>query len=64
MLADLYNVTTNIAGIPSLAIPCGFENKMPVGFQIQGPMFSEKLLLNLGYQYQLVTGWHKQKPNI
>ncbi|MDP1743328.1 MAG: Asp-tRNA(Asn)/Glu-tRNA(Gln) amidotransferase subunit GatA [Candidatus Amesbacteria bacterium] len=64
MLADLYMVTTNIAGIPSLAIPCGFEEGMPVGFQIQGPMFSEELLFKIGHQYQQVTDWHKAKPNL
>ncbi|MBI5358343.1 Asp-tRNA(Asn)/Glu-tRNA(Gln) amidotransferase subunit GatA [Candidatus Amesbacteria bacterium] len=64
MLADLYMVTTNIAGIPSLAIPCGFEEGVPVGFQIQGPMFSEELLFKIGHQYQQVTDWHKAKPNI
>lgn len=62
MLADLYMVTTNIAGIPSLALPCGFEDKMPVGFQIQGPMFSERLLLKIGNQYQQNTDWRHAKP--
>ena len=55
MLADMYAVTANISGIPSLALPCGFENGMPVGFQIQGPMFSEELLLGIGHQYQKST---------
>lgn len=64
MLADMYAVTANIAGIPSLAIPCGFENGMPVGFQIQGPMLSEKLLLSVGHSYQRVTDWHVQKPKL
>jgi aspartyl-tRNA(Asn)/glutamyl-tRNA(Gln) amidotransferase subunit A len=64
MLADLYAVTTNIAGIPSLALPCGFENNMPVGFQLQGPMFSEDKLLNIAHHYQKITGWHLQKPQL
>ena len=55
MLADMYAVTANISGIPSLALPCGFENGMPVGFQIQGPMFSEELLLGISHQYQKST---------
>lgn len=64
MLADMYAVTANIAGIPSLATPCGFEDGMPVGFQIQGPMFSERLLLCLGHSYQQATSWHVQKPQL
>ena len=64
MLADLYTCTTNIAGIPSLALPCGFEEGMPVGFQIQGPMFSEEMLLQAGYAYQQATTWHHEKPTL
>lgn len=64
MLADMYAVTANISGIPSLAIPCGFEEGMPVGFQIQGPMFSERLLLRLGHRYQQTTSHHEQKPTL
>lgn len=62
MLADMYAVTANISGIPSLAVPCGLDDKMPVGFQIQGPMFSEKLLLAMGHMYQQVTDFHHAKP--
>lgn len=62
-LADIYTVTTNPAGIPALALPCGFtKDNLPIGMQIQGPMFSESLLLKLGYHYQQVTDWHKRRP--
>jgi len=65
LLADIYTVTTNPAGIPSLAIPCGFTGqKLPVGMQLQGPMFSESLLLKAGYTYQQVTNWHESKPTL
>ncbi len=64
MLEDMYTGTVNIAGIPSLAVPCGFENGMPVGFQIQGPMFSEDKLFAIAHQYQKVTSWHLQKPKL
>ncbi|KKU36807.1 MAG: Glutamyl-tRNA(Gln) amidotransferase subunit A, partial [Candidatus Amesbacteria bacterium GW2011_GWA1_46_35] len=46
MLADIYTVTTNTAGIPALALPCGFTRSgLPIGMQLQGPMFSEEVLL-------------------
>lgn len=62
-LADIYTVTNSTAGIPGLALPCGFtDDNLPIGMQIQGPMFSESLLLRLGYHYQQVTDWHKKKP--
>lgn len=65
MLGDIYTVTTNTAGIPSLAIPCGFTaSGLPVGMQLQGPMFSELELFTAGYAYQQVTDWHHAQPNI
>lgn len=65
MLADIYTVTTNTAGIPALALPCGFtKTGLPVGMQLQGPMFSEKLLLQAGYAYQQATDWHVRKPQL
>jgi aspartyl-tRNA(Asn)/glutamyl-tRNA(Gln) amidotransferase subunit A len=65
LLADVYTVTTNPAGIPSLAIPCGFTaNHLPVGMQLQGPVFSEKLLLKAGFAYQQETTWHETQPTL
>lgn len=65
MLADYYTGTINTAGIPSLALPCGFSNEgLPIGAQLVGPMFSESLLLNVGHRYQQATDWHKKKPKI
>lgn len=64
-LVDVYTVLINLAGVPSLAIPCGFsQNNLPIGMQIIGPQFSESLILNVGYQYEQATDWHKQKPAI
>jgi aspartyl-tRNA(Asn)/glutamyl-tRNA(Gln) amidotransferase subunit A len=65
MLADLYTITHNIVGIPSLAIPSGFNKEnLPIGIQLAAPMFEESRILNLGYQYQQETNWHTKKPNI
>lgn len=65
MLADIYTVTTNSAGIPALALPCGFtKSGLPVGMQLQGPMFSENPLLQAGYAYQQATDWHVRKPQL
>lgn len=65
MLTDVYTVTQNPAGVPSLALPCGFtKSGLPMGMQLVGNMFAEEAILNMGYQYQLATDWHKQKPNL
>lgn len=64
MLADIYTCQTPV-GVPSLAVPCGFtKEKLPVGLQLVGKMFSENLLLKIGHAYQQVSTWHKQKPKI
>jgi len=52
-LADILTCPVNLAGIPALSIPCGFDsNNMPVGFQIIGDYFDEKGILNIGYQLE------------
>ena len=63
-LSDVYTVTVNLAGVPSLAIPCGFLDNLPIGMQIIGPDFSEKLLYQMGYAYEQETKWYRQKPKI
>ena len=65
MLSDVYTLTQNIAGIPSLALPCGFtESGLPIGMQIMGKMFSEETILQAGFAYQQATDWHKRKPKL
>lgn len=64
-LGDIYTVMINIAGLPSLALPCGFDgNKMPIGMQLIGKPFDEKTILSAGYAFQNVTDFHKKKPDI
>ncbi|HEX9059233.1 MAG TPA: amidase family protein, partial [Clostridia bacterium] len=48
-LADIFTVTSNIAGIPSISIPCGLADGLPVGFQIMGKQFDEKSVLDAAY---------------
>lgn len=63
-LADIYTVNANLAGIPSLAVPCGFIDGLPVGMQIVGPDLSEKLLYQVGYAYEQETKWYERKPKL
>lgn len=64
-LSDVFTVTANLAGIPSLSIPIGFTTKgLPVGMQILGPHFSESTLFQIGHAFQQITDYHKQKPKI
>lgn len=64
-LGDIYTVMINIAGLPSLALPCGFDkDNMPVGMQLIGKPFDERTVLSAGYAFQSVTDFHKKKPNL
>ncbi len=63
-LSDIYTVATNPAGVPALAVPCGFSNNMPVGMQLIGKHLDEQTLFQVGHAYQQVTDWHKQQPSL
>lgn len=63
-LADIFTVNANLAGVPSLALPCGFIGNLPVGMQIIGPHFSEKLLYQVAYAYEQETRWYERTPVI
>ncbi len=66
-LADIYTLSTSLAGLPGMSIPCGFGQgeknaKRPVGLQIIGNYYDEAKLLNVAHQYQRVTDWHLRSP--
>lgn len=64
-LSDVYTVTVNLAGLPGLSLPCGFDgNGLPVGLQIIGPAFEETRLLRVGHAYQQATDWHLRAPTL
>ena len=56
-LKDVYTVAANLAGLPAVSIPCGKDKKgLPIGIQLIGKPFSEKLLLNVGKQIEMEAG--------
>ena len=60
-LNDIYTVPVNLAGLPALSMPCGFDsNGMPIGAQLIGPHFGESAILNAAYAFQLDTKYHKK----
>ena len=62
-LSDIYTISTNLAGLPGMSLPCGFGNGgMPVGLQIIGNWFGEAKMLNVAHQYQKATDWHTRMP--
>jgi aspartyl-tRNA(Asn)/glutamyl-tRNA(Gln) amidotransferase subunit A len=62
-LSDIYTIAVNLAGLPGMSIPCGFDSQgLPVGLQVIGNYFREAQMLNVGHQYQLATDWHTRAP--
>ncbi len=62
-LNDLYTIPANLAGLPGMSLPCGFDAKgLPIGLQLVGNYFSEAKMLNVAHQFQRATDWHKRLP--
>ena len=60
---DIFTIGVNLAGLPGLSLPIGFDNKqLPIGAQLIGNDFAEAELLNIAHQYQTQTDWHLQRP--
>ncbi len=57
---DICTVTINIAGLPAISVPCGFDkSNMPIGLQLIGNKFTEQTLLNTAYCYEQNVGGFK-----
>jgi aspartyl-tRNA(Asn)/glutamyl-tRNA(Gln) amidotransferase subunit A len=62
-LSDVFTLSANLAGIPGLSVPCGFSSEgLPIGLQIMGAHFNEGKLLQLAYNFEQTTDFHKKKP--
>ena len=62
-LNDIYTIPANLAGLPGLSIPCGFDGKgLPVGLQMIGNYFGEARMLGIAHQFQQATDWHTRTP--
>ena len=61
-LGDVYTVSANLAGLPGVSIPCGFDRGLPVGLQLLGPPLEEARLLRVADAYQRRTDFHVQSP--
>jgi aspartyl-tRNA(Asn)/glutamyl-tRNA(Gln) amidotransferase subunit A len=62
-LSDIYTIAVNLAGLPGVSIPAGFDaTGLPVGLQLIGNYFAEARLLNCAHQYQRATDWHRRVP--
>ena len=70
-LNDIFTVSANLTGLPSISVPCGFSgpgagsgNRLPIGFQLTGRAFDEATLLRAADAYQRDTTFHTEVPPI
>jgi len=62
-LNDIYTVTANLAGIPGISVPCGLSSeRLPIGFQLLGPYWSEDQLLKFAHAYEQVKPFTERPP--
>lgn len=59
-LADIFTIPANMAGIPGIAIPCGFSDELPVSLQILGKSFDEQTILSVAHAYERTAGWYQR----
>lgn len=67
-LADVFTIPANMAGIPGIAIPCGFSGegvgKLPISMQVLGRPFDESTILSVAHAYERATTWTSERPPI
>lgn len=64
-LSDIFTISTNLAGLPALSVPCGFTNSgLPIGMQLIGQAFEESSLLSIAHAYDREHRFGCKSPNI
>lgn len=64
-LADIFTVSANLAGLPALAIPAGFDSQgLPIGVQLIGGAFTEAQLYQLAFAYEATAPHHTKGPEV
>ncbi len=62
-LSDILTISVNLAGLPGISVPCGFDaNGLPIGLQLIGKPFDEATLVRLGAAYEATADWHRRSP--
>jgi aspartyl-tRNA(Asn)/glutamyl-tRNA(Gln) amidotransferase subunit A len=61
-LNDIFTVSANLTGLPSISVPCGLASGLPIGFQITGRPFDEATILRAADAYQRDTAFHADQP--
>ena len=64
-LSDILTISINLAGLPGMSIPCGFDaSGMPIGLQLAARPLDEPTLLRAAASYEDATDWHRRAPSL
>ncbi len=64
-LSDVLTISVNLAGLPALSLPCGFDSAgLPIGLQIVAPALGETTMLRAAAAYEDATDWHARQPSL
>jgi len=64
-LADIYTISANLAGIPGMSIPCGFNSEnLPVGLQLLGKPYGEASLMAIAHAFEQAHDYNKSYPTL
>lgn len=61
---DILTIPVNLAGVPGISVPCGFDGGLPLGLQIIGKHFDEATVYRVAHAFETATNFHKQKPEL
>ena len=62
-LADLLTIPANLAGLPAISVPCGFDDQgLPIGLQLMAPVLAEERLLQLAHHYEKAADVMASRP--
>ena len=59
---DILTIPVNLAGVPAISVPCGFESGLPLGLQIIGNYFDEETVYRVADAFEQATEFHKEIP--
>jgi aspartyl-tRNA(Asn)/glutamyl-tRNA(Gln) amidotransferase subunit A len=60
-LSDVCTIPVNLAGLPGMSVPCGFDDGLPIGLQIIGKPFGEETVLRVAYAFEQATEFHRRR---
>lgn len=64
-LIDLMTIPVNLAGLPGMSVPCGFDSQgLPIGLQIIGNVLREDQVFQVASAYERSTDWHTRVPKL